>query len=79
MAYDYVKRTYNVSPVVGGLVFHKVTKKYGNVADEELSQGHYVQVRFKGTDFAVPCHPTELEYLLRMPPTKPGEQANATQ
>jgi hypothetical protein len=42
-----------------------VTGKSGTIAREDRSAGHYVQVRFDGQSFALPCHPTELEYLGR--------------
>lgn len=60
--YDYVKRTYNVNPVMGQRVTHTVTKKGGAIARESPSAGHYVQVCFDGSKFAVSCHPTELDY-----------------
>lgn len=66
MAYEYVKRTYGVEPIVGNLVEHAVTKRKGNIADENPGQAHYVMVRFMGTDFATPCHPTELYYYKRL-------------
>lgn len=62
MAYDYVKRAYPVNPVVGGRVYHTVTKENGTIARESPSQAHYVMVKFDGGTFAAPCHPTELEY-----------------
>lgn len=62
MAYDYVRRSYDVNPVVGQRVTHTVTKESGLVAREDKSQGHYVQVRFDGRKHASPCHPTELVY-----------------
>lgn len=65
MAYDYIKRTYNVDPRVGAQVRHTVTDGYGRITKENLSQGHYVMVRFEGQKFSLPCHPTELEYLVR--------------
>lgn len=60
--YEYVKRIYNVDPKVGQRVTHQVSKKDGAIARENLSAAHYVQVRFDGQRFAVPCHPTELDY-----------------
>jgi hypothetical protein len=62
MSYDYVKRTYPVTPKVGERVTHKETGKSGTIAREDRSAGHYVQVRFDGIDHARPCHPTALEY-----------------
>jgi hypothetical protein len=60
--YDYVRRAYGVNPGVGQRVRHTVTKKFGTVAKENPSQGHYVMVRFDGQSFSSPCHPTELDY-----------------
>jgi hypothetical protein len=61
MAYDYVKRTYGVEPKVGQRVKHTVTGNSGVVAREDKGQAHYVQVKFDGKRFALPCHPTEIE------------------
>ncbi len=63
MSYDYVKRAYGVTPVVGERVRHTEIDKLGVIAREKLSAGHHVQVRFDGEKFASPCHPTALEYL----------------
>lgn len=63
MSYDYIKRTYPVMPKVGERVRHKVTDKSGTIARENRGEAHYVQVRFDGQGHALPCHPTELEYL----------------
>lgn len=63
MAYEYVKRTYNVTPVVGERVFHAIIDRAGTISREDRSQGHYVQVKFDGRKHPTPCHPTELEYL----------------
>lgn len=62
MQYDYVRRTYGVDPRVGARVRHTVTGQFGKIARESLSAGHYVQVRFDGAKYALPCHPTELDY-----------------
>lgn len=62
MAYDYVKRTYAVNPVVGQRVKHHVTGKEGTIARESQSAAHYVQVRFDGQRYNASCHPTELDY-----------------
>jgi hypothetical protein len=62
--YQYVKRTYDVNPVLHARVRHTVTKRSGAIAHEDTSMGHYVQVRFDGDEHALPCHPTELEYDL---------------
>jgi hypothetical protein len=61
--YDYVKRTYQVNPRVGGRVTHLVTKRSGTIVREKPGQGHYVMVKFDGRKFSSPCHPTELDYL----------------
>ena len=63
MAYEYIKRTYPFQPKIGKRVWHTVTCKTGVIAMEDRSQGHYVQVRFDGQNFASPCHPMELQYL----------------
>lgn len=63
--YDYIQRTYGKTPKVGGLVRHTVTENYGRVTKEDRSSGHYVQVRFEGRKFSVPCHPDELEYCVQ--------------
>jgi hypothetical protein len=65
MAYDYVKRTYGVNPVVGARVRHpemKGPRSFGTIARENPSQGHHVMVRFDGQNFASPSHPTALDY-----------------
>lgn len=60
--YVYIQRTYGKRPIVGMLVFHTVTEKYGRITKEDPSAGHYVQVRFEDRNFSLPCHPNELEY-----------------
>jgi hypothetical protein len=60
MAYDYIKKRYGLDFAVGMGVQHTVTKKFGKVAREAASQGHYVQVKFEGSKYAAPCHPEEL-------------------
>lgn len=60
--YDYVKRSYPVSPEIGQRVTHQVTRKSGVVARENRSQLHYVMVKFDGQKFSLPCHPTEIDY-----------------
>jgi len=62
MQYEYIRRTYDVAPVVGQRVTHAVTRKSGVIAREDKSQGHYVKVRFDGQKHTLPCHPTELDY-----------------
>lgn len=66
-AYQYVRRTYGVNPGIGQRVQHTVTHKLGTIAREDKSQGQYVQVRFDGQKFALPCHPTELDYSPKEP------------
>ena len=64
MAYDYVKRTYGVDPVVGARVRHtemKGPRSFGTIA-REGSAGHHVMVTFDGHGHASPCHPTSLDY-----------------
>ena len=63
MAYDYIKRAYQFQPVVGRRVRHTVTKREGKITREDKDHGHYVQVRFDGQKFALPCHPGELAYI----------------
>lgn len=63
MTYEYVKRTYGVSPEAGGIVRHTVLNRLGTICRENKSASHYVQVRFDGQRHKSPCHPTELEYL----------------
>lgn len=63
MHYMYVRKAYGVKPVTGERVHHPVVKKNGTIARENKSQSHYVMVKFDGSKFASPCHPTELEYL----------------
>jgi hypothetical protein len=62
MAYDYVKRTYDVDPKIGARVQHKVTRRFGKITREKPSAAHYVNVMFDGRGFSLPCHPTELDY-----------------
>lgn len=62
MTYDYVKRAYGVNPVVGERVRHHITSREGIVA-RERSPNHYVHVLFDGSKHALPCHPTEMDYL----------------
>lgn len=62
MSYDYIKRTYPVSPRVGQRVKHLEIGQYGNVVRENKSQSHYVMVLFDAHKYPLPCHPTALEY-----------------
>lgn len=63
MAYEYIKRTYPVTPKVGERVKHHATKKEGTISREDRSASHYVQVLFDGEAHPLPCHPTEMDYL----------------
>lgn len=63
MSYEYVKRAYGHEPIPGNVVQHTVTKKFGQIARESPSQGHYVMVKFDGGKHALPCHPDELDYF----------------
>ena len=63
MSYDYVRRAYGVDPKVGQRVKHKVTGTSGVIVREDKSQSHYIKVRFDEYKHAMPCHPTELDYL----------------
>lgn len=74
MAYDYVKRMYGVDPIVGARVRHtelQGARSFGTIAREKPALGHYVMVRFDGQNFALPCHPTALDYS----PSSGGEGA----
>ena len=61
--YDYIKRSYPFQPEVGKRVRHTVINQEGVIAREDRGQGNYVQVKFDGRKFAVPCHPGELVYV----------------
>lgn len=63
MSYEHVRKAYGVWPTVGHRVRHQVTKKIGVIRREDRSAAHYVMVLFDGGKFALPCHPTELDYL----------------
>jgi len=63
MRYEYVRKAYGVSPTIGHRVQHQVTGKSGVIRREDRSAAHYVMVLFDGGKFALPCHPTELDYL----------------
>lgn len=64
MSYDYVRQAYGVNPVVGERVRHHTRRagKDGTIA-RERSPNHYVHVLFDGEKHALPCHPTEMDYL----------------
>jgi hypothetical protein len=65
--YDYIRRSYHVTPIVGQRVRHTELRdnNEGKIAPEDFGQSHYVMVSFPGRHggAAVPCHPTALEYL----------------
>ncbi|BCH33242.1 hypothetical protein MesoLjLc_51720 [Mesorhizobium sp. L-8-10] len=61
--YDYVRDHYSFKPVIGRRVMHDETRKEGVITPEDRSQGHYVQVRFDGSNFSLPCHPGSLVYV----------------
>ena len=65
MAYEYIKKTYGVCPIVG----HRVTfteKGCKLTGVDGVIVRHvdnpYVYVRFPGAKYGVPCHPKSLEY-----------------
>ena len=61
--YAYIKQTYGFDAKVGDRVQHTVTKKFGSIARHSGSNTHYVQVRFDGGKFSLPCHPGELVHV----------------
>ncbi len=69
--YEYVRRAYGVSPTIGDRVRHQVTGESGTIRREDRSQAHYVMVLFDGKKFALPCHPTELDYGIVAEPEPP--------
>lgn len=61
--YTYIRRTYDVCPIVGEWVRHLETGRYGMVQPPEIEGGgHYVRVRFDGDDFDMNSHPKALDY-----------------
>lgn len=60
MSYEYIKRSYGVSPAIGQRVQHDVTRKFGLISRENKSSSHYVMVKFDGSKHSLPCHPLEL-------------------
>lgn len=62
MSYEYIKRTYPVTPKVGMRVRHNETNRMGWITREDRSASHYVQVHFDGDPRPLPCHPTSLDY-----------------
>lgn len=63
MPYDYIQRTYSVTPIIGERIKHHATKREGTIDREDFSASHYVQVLFDGDAEPLPCHPTEMDYL----------------
>lgn len=61
--YEYIRRTYGVDPVSGHRVHHHVTKREGTIQPYAGGGSAYVHVCFDGDNHAVPCHPTEMDYL----------------
>lgn len=61
MTYDYIKRTYGVTPEPGARVRHTVTNREGSIIRPQ-GDPQYVRVRFDGQKHALPCHPDELDY-----------------
>lgn len=70
--YEYVRCIYNVAPEVGARVRHTETGELGTIAREDPSMGHYVQVKFDGQKFSLPCHPTALDYTPVETPDRGG-------
>jgi hypothetical protein len=67
--YDYIAKSYGIRPIVGERVrLEGPGARWGNVAPESPSHGHYVQVIFDGSDFASNCHPRSLEYSNQQAP-----------
>lgn len=58
--YDYIRQAYGINPIVGQRVLHTETKRVGVVMPEGPSNNHYVQVKFDGDHFSLPCHPKAL-------------------
>lgn len=63
MAYDYVKRIYGFTAEIGRRVRHTATNGEGVITRESKSAQHYVQVKFDGKKFSLPCHPDEIVYI----------------
>lgn len=61
--YDYVRRTYGVNPIPGHRCRLENTDREGVIA-RRRNYDHWVWVRFDGSGFATPCHPTSLIYLI---------------
>lgn len=61
MAYDYVKRTYGVEPVIGARVRHTEINKEGVIVRRKADD-QYVWVQFDGQKHPSPCHPMALDY-----------------
>jgi hypothetical protein len=72
--YTYIRRAYDVHPIVGEWVRHNETGRYGMVQPPEVEGGtHYVRVRFDGDSFDMNCHPKALDYSFQ-----PHPDANAS-
>lgn len=54
MAYEYIKRTYNIDPKIGERVTHEITKKSGTIVREDKSASHYGPIRRQQTFAPVP-------------------------
>jgi hypothetical protein len=83
MAYEYVKRYYNVPAEPGTRVTLNepgCKAKDGVIVRKSCYDSH-VHVRFDGTKFDVPCHPQGLIYHPRVPgppqPPRTNEHAVA--
>jgi hypothetical protein len=63
MAYDYVKKAYGFTAEIGRRVRHTVTHGEGVIAREDKGNLQYVQVKFDGKKFSLPCHPDEIVYI----------------
>lgn len=60
---EYIRGSYSFNPIVGRRVRHDETRKEGVITEEDMNDGHYVQVRFDGMEHSLPCHPGSLEYV----------------
>ncbi len=60
MAYDYIRRTYGVEPVIGQRI--TVNGRPGVIARPQ-GDPQYLRVRFDGAKFLMDAHPTwEVDY-----------------
>lgn len=62
LPYEYIRRTYGVSPQPGARVRHTETGRLGTILRTPRSNQHHVSVKFDGDRFALPCHPMALDY-----------------